>query len=255
MNLTLIKQNGTHYADSRQVAEMTGKRHDHLIRDIESYKAILDQTPNLGSDSFFIENYYTSGTGKPYKAYLLTRKGCDMVANKMTGERGVLFTAEYVTRFEQMERQITSAPIIPQTLPEALRLAADLAERNEQLKLQQTADRPKVIFAESVAASQSSILVGELAKLIHQNGTPMGQQRLFVWLRDKGYLIKRAGTDYNMPTQRSMELGLFEIKETSITHGDGHITVSKTPKVTGKGQIYFINKFRDQRENANVQTI
>ncbi len=252
-HLRLIKQNGIHYADSRQVAEMTGKRHDHLIRDIEGYKAILDENPNLGSQNFFIKsNYKVPGNNKTYTCYLLTRKGCDMVANKMTGERGILFTAEYVTRFEQMERQIASASIVPQTLPEALRLAADLAERNEQLKLQQTADRPKVIFADSVAASQSSILVGELAKLIHQNGTPMGQQRLFIWLRDNGYLIKRAGTDYNMPTQRSMELGLFEIKETSITHGDGHITVSKTPKVTGKGQIYFINKFERERVNDRI---
>ena len=105
--------------------------------------------------------------------------------------------------------------------------------------------RPKVIFADSVTASKTSILVGELAKIIKQNGHDIGQNRLFQWLRDNGYLISRKGTDYNMPTQKSMELELFEIKETSITHSDGHISVSKTPKVTGKGQVYFVNKFKE----------
>ncbi|KKC50171.1 antirepressor [Paenibacillus sp. D9] len=113
----------------------------------------------------------------------------------------------------------------------------------QALEQQVKEDHPKVLFAEAVTASRTSILVGELAKLLKQNGVEIGPNRLFGWLRDKGYLISRKGTDYNMPTQRSMELKLFQIKETSITHSDGHITVSKTPKVTGKGQIYFINKF------------
>lgn len=106
--------------------------------------------------------------------------------------------------------------------------------------------KPKVIFADAVATSKTSILVGELAKILKQNGVETGQKRLFVWLRENGYLIKRQGNDYNMPTQKSMELKLFEIKETSITHSDGHVTVTKTPKVTGKGQQYFINKFLKQ---------
>ena len=107
-------------------------------------------------------------------------------------------------------------------------------------------DKPKVIFAGAVETSKTSILIGELAKLIKQNGIDMGQKRLFAWLRDNGYLIKISKrTDYNMPTQRAMEMGLFEIKETAITHSDGHISISKTVKVTGKGQIYFINKFKN----------
>lgn len=106
--------------------------------------------------------------------------------------------------------------------------------------------RPKEIFADRVSASESSILVGDLAKLLKQNGVDMGQKRLFRWLRDKGYLIKY-GISYNLPTQRSMELGLFEIKETTITHSDGHISISKTVKVTGKGQVYFVNKFMQSK--------
>lgn len=103
--------------------------------------------------------------------------------------------------------------------------------------------KPKVLFANSVETAKTSILVGELAKIIKQNGHDIGQNRFFEWLRNNNYLISRKGTDYNMPTQKAMELGLFEIKETSITHADGHISVNKTPKVTGKGQVYFISKF------------
>ena len=101
---------------------------------------------------------------------------------------------------------------------------------------------PKALFADAVSASSTSILVGDLAKLIRQNGLDIGQNRLFDWLRNNGYLIRAKGMSWNMPTQRSMDLGLFEVKETSITHSDGHISVNKTVKVTGKGQIYFVNK-------------
>lgn len=104
--------------------------------------------------------------------------------------------------------------------------------------------KPKAIFADAVSASHTSILVGELAKILKQNGVDTGQKRFFEWLRDNGYLIKRKGSDYNMPTQKSMDQGLFEIKETTINHSDGHISISKTPKVTGKGQVYFINKLK-----------
>lgn len=106
--------------------------------------------------------------------------------------------------------------------------------------------RPKEIFADAVSASKTSILIGELAKLLRQNGVEMGQNRLFDWMRKNGYLIGRAGTDYNTPTQRAMEMGLFEVKETPVIHSDGHITVNKTTKVTGKGQIYFIIKFTNK---------
>lgn len=113
------------------------------------------------------------------------------------------------------------------------------------LQKQMEQDKPKVLFADSVTASSSSILIGELAKLIKQNGVDIGQRRLFEWMRTNGYLIKRKGSEYNLPTQRSMEQGLMEIKETSVVH-TGYTTISKTPKVTGKGQVYFINLFLGQ---------
>ena len=115
------------------------------------------------------------------------------------------------------------------------------ARRQAEANLQ--AAKPKVLFADAVSASDSTILIGDLAKILKQNGYNTGQKRLFQWLRDNGYLIKRQGADYNSPTQRSMELGLFRVKETPIIHADGHVTVNKTVKVTPKAQIYFANKF------------
>ena len=121
-------------------------------------------------------------------------------------------------------------------------------EAKKQLEAQIEADRPKVIFSDAVSASHTSILVGEFAKIMRQNGADMGQNRMFAWLRENGYLISRKGSDRNMPTQKSMELGLFEIKETTINHSDGHISISKTPKITGKGQLYFTEKILSIRE-------
>lgn len=133
---------------------------------------------------------------------------------------------------------------IPKTLPDALRAYANEVEEHNKAKALIEEQRPKVLFADSVAASHTSILVGDLAKLLHQNGVKnMGQKRLFNWLRENSYLIKRKGSDYNSPTQKAMEMGLFQIKETVVSHADGHTSVNKTTKVTGKGQQYFINKF------------
>ena len=127
-----------------------------------------------------------------------------------------------------------------------IRLATDLkAERAKRAQLEEArkAERPKVLFADSVATSDSTILVGDLAKILKGNGADIGANRLFARLREDGFLIKRKGTDWNMPTQRAMELGLFKIKESSHIHSDGHVTISKTPKVTGKGQTYLVNHY------------
>ena len=134
---------------------------------------------------------------------------------------------------------------------EIMATALQIANRTiEQNKAKIKELEPKGVFADAVSASKSSILVGELAKVLRQNGINMGEKRLFDWLRNNGYLVRRNGSDRNMPTQRSVEQGLFTIKETSITHSDGHITVSKTAKVTGKGQVYFVNKFLGGRNEA-----
>lgn len=136
---------------------------------------------------------------------------------------------------------------IPQTLPEALRAYADEVEQHNKTKALVEAQRPKVIFADAVSSSNTDILIGDLAKLLNQNGHNIGQNRLFERLRNEGFLISRKGGSYNMPTQRAMELGLFRIKETAITHSDGRTSINKTPKVTGKGQLYFINRYEGVR--------
>ena len=133
-------------------------------------------------------------------------------------------------------KELSGQELMAKALIEAQSVLAAKDKQIEEMK-------PKALFADAVATSHTSILVGELAKILKQNGIEMGQKRLFAWLREKGYLIKRQGTDYNMPTQKAMDLGLFEIKEGSYVNGSGVNITTKTPKVTGKGQQYFINKF------------
>lgn len=147
-------------------------------------------------------------------------------------------TGGYIAGSEKMSdaELMAKAVLIAQaTIKERDARIAELESDTQRMK-------PKEIFADAVSASDQTILIGDLAKLIKQNGHDMGQKRMFEWLRNNGYLIKRQGADYNSPTQRAMELGLFRIKETAVTHSDGHVTVSKTVKVTGKGQAYFVNK-------------
>lgn len=139
-------------------------------------------------------------------------------------------TGQYQTK------ELSGSELMAKALIEAQSVLAAKDKQIEEMK-------PKALFADAVATSHTSILVGELAKILKQNGIEMGQKRLFAWLRENGYLIKRKGTDYNMPTQKAMDLGLFEIKEGSYINGAGANITTKTPKVTGKGQQYFINKF------------
>lgn len=196
----------------------------------------------------FVEGYDFTGVpgGTPVKGgngniqylddYVLTLDTAKHLAMLSKTEKGQEVRAYFI----QVEKDFNS----PEKIMARALLMAD--KKVHQLEAKIEADRPKVLFAEAVSASHSSILVGELAKLLKQNGVDMGANRLFNWLRAHGYLIKRNGRDWNMPTQKSVEMGLIRVKETSITHADGHITVSKTPLVTGKGQQYFINKFLNQ---------
>ena len=140
---------------------------------------------------------------------------------------------------EAIEKALTN----PDTI---IQLATTLKEeqaRRAELEAQAKVDAPKVLFANAVATAKTDILVGDLAKILKGNGIEVGANRLFKWLRENGFLISRKGTDWNMPTQKAMELGLFRVKENAVTHSDGHITINKTPKVTGKGQEYFTTRF------------
>lgn len=205
---------------------------------VQSYLESFGFSQDVGKDVFIPEPIF----------YLLSMKAENVTARSFqnTIAYDVLPTIRrhgaYMTP-ETIEKALTD----PDTI---IQLATTLKEERaarKALEAQAEADKPKALFADAVAAAKTSILVGELAKLIKQNGIDIGQNRLFRWLRENGYLIRRKGTDFNMPTQRAMEQGLFEIKETTINNPDGSIRVTKTPKVTGKGQGYFVNLFLGER--------
>lgn len=229
---------------SLKVAEIFNKRHTHVIEAIEN-KIHSAENP-AQYDSMFVEGEYTDPSGKTNKLYYLNRDGFSFIAFGFTGKKADSFKLSYIQAFNQMEREVRLG--VPQTLPEALRLAADQAEQIEQQRKTIELQAPKALFADAVSASSTSILVGSLAKILRQNGVQIGQNRLFAWLRDHGYLISAKTSDWNTPTQRSMDAGWFEIKESTHLNGDGVNVTTKTTKVTGDGQQYFINKFLGSKE-------
>jgi len=230
---------GQKYLDSREVAEMVGKEHNKLLRDIRVYITQLNAS-KVGHSDFFTESQYTDKSNRQKPCYLVTKKGCEFIAHKLTGVKGTEFTAKYINRFHEMEDTIkTQLPqgndLIALAVIEAQKM---IAERDKQIERM----KPKEIFADAVSASKDAILIGDLAKLISQNGYRIGQNRLFDWLRNNGYLIK-SGSSRNRPMQRYVEQGLFEVKETAINMPNGNVRTALTTKVSGKGQQYFVNKF------------
>lgn len=189
---------------------------------------------------FFPKMEKTSTGGRPQTDYEITiemAKEICMIQRSPKGKE----VRQYLIQLERAWN--TPELVMARGLQASQKLLAEREERIKLLEADNSRMKPKEIFADAVATSHTSILVGELAKIIKQNGVDIGQARLFEWLRNNGYLIKRKGVDWNMPTQKSMELGLFEIKEGSIQNADGSVRITKTSKVTGKGQQYFINKF------------
>lgn len=228
------------YLSSREVAEMVGKDHNKLMRDIRVYIEQLGES-KIGHTDFFKESTYRTSQNKEQPCYLVTKKGCEFIAHKLTGVKGAEFTAKYIDRFHQMEEAIQNH--IPQG-KELLALAVLEAQKTIEEQTAQIEEmKPHAVLGHAITTANTSILVGDLAKILKQNGIEIGAKRLFQWMRENGYLIKRKGTDWNLPTQRSMEMELFEIKESVHIDGNGCNKITRTPKVTGKGQEYFINKF------------
>lgn len=222
---------------------MVGKEHNKLLRDIRVYITQLNAS-KVGHTDFFTESQYTDKSNRQKPCYLVTKKGCEFIAHKLTGVKGTEFTAKYINRFHEMEDTIkTQLPqgndLIALAVIEAQKM---IAERDKQIERM----KPKEIFADAVSASKDAILIGDLAKLISQNGYRIGQNRLFDWLRNNGYLIK-SGSSRNRPMQRYVEQGLFEVKETAINMPNGNVRTALTTKVSGKGQQYFVNKFLQKR--------
>ena len=239
-DIILSTQNGEPVASSRQIAESFGKEHKHVLRDIEN---LIGGESKIGLSSMFFKSEYISAQNKKLPEYLMNRDGFSLLVMGFTGKEALEWKLKYIQAFNEMEKQLAQRPQLSRSelMAQALIAAHEELEHKERQIAELT---PKGIFADAVSASKKSILVGELAKLLCQNGVQIGQNRLFSWMRERGYLIKDPKrSDYNMPTQRAVEQGLFEIKETTVVHSDGHTSINKTPKVTGKGQIYFVNQF------------
>ena len=237
-----IQQNGEPWFIGKDVAEILGYK--------KPENAIAVHVDDEDKTTTLIQ-----GTGSNYKsnAVIINESGLYslILSSKMPKAKefkrwvtsevipAIRKTGGYIAGSENM----TDAEIMAKAVLVAQSTIQQRDQRIKELESDVAAAKPKVLFADAVSASDSTILIGDLAKILKQNGYNTGQKRLFQWLRDNGYLIKRQGADYNSPTQRSMELGLFRVKETPIIHADGHVTVNKTVKVTPKAQIYFANKF------------
>lgn len=233
MNSLVSIKNDQPVTSSLQIAKTFDKNHRDVLKAIDDLKKGVAQN---FADLFYEGTYIHPQNKQKYRIFYMTKDGFTLLAMGFTGKKAMQFKIRYINAFNQMEKRLKNDYPIPTTFSDALRLAA-----NQQAMIEQ--NKPKVLFANAVETSDTSILVGELAKLISQNGVDIGAGRLFEWLRSNGYLISGNRSDRNMPTQRSMNLKIFEIKERTYSNPDGSVRVTKTPKVTGKGQTYFVNKF------------
>ncbi|MCH4482897.1 phage antirepressor KilAC domain-containing protein [Staphylococcus haemolyticus] len=268
-NIEVFEDKGVLYTNSREVAKMIGVEHRTLKRDIKTHINHLDFDENnmrtnlYTSQKYFIDSEYYDVYNRKQHEYLITKIGCDFIANKMTGRKGALFTDAYITAFENMKKELQqlSQPVASYMIDDPIKRAEKwieeyrekeqlIEENRSHLRLIES-QKPKVLFAETLAGSEKSILISELAKLISQNGYKIGPNKLFEWLRKNGYLTKRKGESWNLPTQKGMNLGVFEIKKGVRQHADGSPQVTRTTKVTPKGQEYFINKFLGQQHQLS----
>lgn len=242
-DLKLTSYKGYDVVDSRIVSGELGIEHRALIQGIRKYQDQIEH--NFKRVAFEMIPLETSGGIQQATVAFLTEDQALFIATlSKNSDKVVSFKARLVKAFQAMRNSgYVPEHSIPKSFAEALMLAATQAKQIEEQQAQIESDKPKVVFANAVSASDSCILIGDLAKLLKQNGINIGQNRLFEWMRSNSYLISRASTSFNMPTQRSMDLKLFEIKETIIISSSGKSKINKTPRVTGKGQTYFIEKF------------
>ena len=245
-------QKGTPVTDSVKVAQVFGKMHKNIMKSIRN---IMGSAKNIANQNWFYETTYTDAQGKRQPMFLMNRDGFSLLTMSLTGEKAMAFKVAFIEQFNRMEQAIKElapvTPAIPQTFAQALRLAAEQAETIEAQQKQLEAQAPKVAFATAIINSPSSCGIDELAKLLKQNGVDMGEIRLFQWLRDNDYLCS-VGTARNQPTQKALDMGLFELKPQTWTNPrtDEVMTTTRT-MVTGKGKQYFINKFIYQQERKS----
>jgi anti-repressor protein len=245
---------GTPVTDSLKVAKVFDKQHKNVLKSIRNLAA-----QNLAAKKWFYETTYLDTRGQQQPMFVMNRDGFSLLAMSLTGEKALQFKVAFIDLFDKMEKtikeQMPTTPAIPKTFAEALRLAASQQEQiEEQQRLIEAKEKqieesaPRVLFSQAVESAESSILIGELAKILCQNGIAIGEKRLFQWMRENEYLCSY-GERYNQPTQRATEMGLFEMRKVTIQVGSS-TKVRTTTKVTGKGQVYFVNKFLyEQQQN------
>lgn len=237
--LVIKSSKGNAVTTSRLIAQKFGKRHSDVMRAIKN----LEISEDFRQRNFALVSFSNLQNPSPIigeeKYYVISKDGFSLLVMGFTGKEAIKFKIAFIEAFNRMEEALRSQIAIPKTFSEALELAAKQAREIEEKERIISKQAPKVLFAESVEASEQSVLVSELAKILKQNGIEIGQNRLFEWLRKHGYLCSK-GSYYNQPTQRAMELKLFEIKMTVVNQPDGKVITSITPKVTGKGLIYFV---------------
>lgn len=247
---------------SIEVAEMLGKEHSYVLEMIQGREGKLGIIPvlenaNLAVSNYFIPSTYKAGT-REYKCYLVTKMGCELLGNKQQGEKGILFTAKYVERFNQMEEAIqerNEKASLLLAIYEGGQLGVSASKRlvkieTKELQEQIEEQAPKVAFAEAVGKSSTLISIAELSNLISQNGVDMGRNRLFEWLRANGYLVKQKGPRRNLPTQRAIDLGVLKMIEDPAKDYHRNPVINKTTMVTPKGQQYFLNKFLSEEKKG-----
>ena len=232
-------ENNQMLVSSLQVAKDFGKEHKTVLRDIKNLVA-----QNCAAKSLFYDSEYDN-RGKKFPMYLMNRDGFTLLAMGFTGKDALEWKLKYINAFNDMEAKLNSPEFIMQRALEYSK------QRCETLLLENRELKPKAQFADAVSTSENSCLVGELAKIIKANGYDIGQKRLFEWLRENGYLMRK-GEAYNQPTQKSMDLGLMKIKKGVRQNPDGSSITTVTTKITGKGQIYFVNKFMKIKEEAKL---
>ena len=254
MKQLVFIENGRPVTDSLTVAEVFNKRHADVLRDIEVQ---LEKLHEAGEGEWGLSNFAQTQYQHPqnkqwYPKYNLTEDAFTIVAMSYVTPEAMKMKVKFIKEFKRMREQLiklsTPSYMIEDPIKRAEKWIEEQREKQAlEAKIEQ--DKPKVIFAEALEVSDTSILVGELAKLLRQNGIQIGQNRLFHWLRSNGYLGNK-GEYYNMPTQKAMEMELFEIKTRTINNPDGSVRTTRTPKVTVKGQIYFINKFKANQQKS-----
>ena len=256
INVTVEDINGILVTTSNRVAEELEVNHKDLLEKIDAYIAKFSSAES--SAQFYIPSEYKTLNNRTVRNYLITEKGIAQLIGGYSSAVPKAFdlNVAYINEFERMKHTLNQGIKIPKTLKEALLIALEQEEKLEALKTENAAqaqkiseDKPKVFFADAVSASSTSILISELAKLLKQNGYNTGQKRLFEQLRKEGYLMK-TGSSENVPTQMAMNKGLFEIKESTIVLPNKVPFVTKTTKITGKGQQYFINKYLGANNEA-----